>query len=48
MGDITGSMYSEKKLVKARSKEVFELPLVEYTNTPTQSVELEAFKSKTD
>lgn len=48
MGNITGTMYSEKKMVKAGTEEVFEFPVVEYTGTPTKSIELEAFKSKTD
>ena len=48
LGSYTGTTYSEKKLVKAGTKEVFELPVVEYTNTPTKYVELEAFKSQTD
>ncbi len=48
LGAYTGSVYSEKKLVKAGTKEVFELPLVEYTTTPTKYVGFEAFKSKTD
>ncbi|MEO5950560.1 MAG: hypothetical protein ABIQ04_03875 [Candidatus Saccharimonadales bacterium] len=48
LGAYTGTVYSEKKLVKAGTKEVFEMPLVEYTATPTKYVELEAFKSNTD
>lgn len=47
-GAYTGSTYSEKKLVKAGAKEVFTIPVVEYTATPTHSVDLEAFKTIAD
>lgn len=48
LGAYTGTIYSEKKLVKTGTKEVFELPLFEYASIPTKYVELEAVKSKTD
>lgn len=43
MGRYAGSVYSDKKLVKAGESAVFELPLVEFTNVPVRHVELEAF-----
>ncbi len=48
LGAYTGTTYSEKKHVKSGTSEVFHLPVVSFSDIPTRSVELEAFKTSQD